>query len=119
MSNYQNMAIRQRKWYLYVIAIVTIITLVIPDKHFFLGLMIGTIVGFYNLWLLQRKTHILGEAAAKSGKRTGMGTISRLAMAALGTLIVLHYDLSIIGFIIGLMLVYPIIMIDFLIFNRK
>lgn len=119
MSNYQNMAVRQRKWFLYVIAIVAIITIVIPDKHFFLGLLLGAAVGFYNLWLLQRRTQLLGESAEKSGKRTGVGTISRLAMAALGTLLAVRYDLSIPGFIIGLVLVYPIIMIDFLLFNRE
>src|SRR5699024_7377589 len=119
MSNYQNMAVRQRKWFLYVIAIVSIITVVIPDKRFFLGLLLGTIVGFYNLWLLQRRTRLLGESAARRGKRTGIGTSSRLAMAAVGTLIAIRYDLSIPGFVIGLMLVYPIIMVDFLLFNKE
>ena len=119
MSNYQNMAVRQRKWFLYVIAVIAIVTIVIPNKYFFLGLLLGTIVGFYNLWLLQRRTRLLGESVVKSGKRTGLGTISRLAMVALGALIVINYDLSIVGFIIGLMLVYPIIMIDFLVFDRN
>lgn len=119
MSDYQNMATRQRKWFLYVIAIIVIITLVIPNKSFFLGLLIGSIVSFYNLWLLQRKTNLLGEAAEKGGRRPGLGTISRLAMAALGTIIVLKLGYSIIGFVIGLLLAYPIIMIDFIVFNRK
>lgn len=118
MSNYQNMATRQRKWFLYIIALIAIVTIVIPNKSFFIGLLIGTVVSFYNLWLLQRRTNLLGESAARSGKRTGLGTISRLAMVALGTLITLHYDASIVGFIVGLILVYPIIMIDFLLYNR-
>src|SRR5699024_9504737 len=119
MSNYQNMATRQRKWFLYIIALIAIVTIVIPNKSFFIGLLIGTVVSFYNLWLLQRRTNLLGESAARSGKRTGLGTISRLAMVALGTLITLHYDASIAGFIIGLMLVYPIIVIDFLLLNKE
>src|SRR5690625_4828687 len=101
MSNYENMVSRQRKWFLYVIAIIALVTVVIPNKYFFLSLLVGTIVGFYNLWLIQRRTHMLGEAAAKSGKRIGIGTISRLAMAALGTMLVIHYDLSIFDFVLG------------------
>jgi len=92
---------------------------VMPNKHFFLGLLLGTAISFYNLWLLQRKADIVGESAARTGSRKGVGTISRLAAAALGILIALRYDLSIIGFIIGLMTAYPVIMIDFIWFNRK
>lgn len=119
MSNYQQMASRQRKWLLIIVIIVGIITIAVPNKHFFLGMTFGTIVSFYNLWLLQRRTNVLGESAARSGKRTGLGTISRLAMVALGTLLTIHYDASIIGFIIGVLLVYPVIIIDFLLFNRE
>lgn len=119
MSNYRSMAIRQRKWMLILLAIFAIGAGVLPYKHFFLGLLLGTTVSFYNLWLLQRKTDILADSAEKYGKRKGIGTISRLAAAALGVLIAIRYDLSIIGFIIGLMTAYPVIMIDFILFNRK
>ncbi|MBO1004255.1 ATP synthase subunit I [Pseudogracilibacillus auburnensis] len=119
MSNYRSMANRQRKWMLIIIAIVAIGVGVLPNKHFFLGLLLGTGISFYNLWLLQRKTNLLGESAERSGKRKGIGTISRLAAAALGVLVAIRYDLSIVGFIIGLMTAYPVIMIDFIWFNRK
>lgn len=119
MKNYNQMAGRQRKWLLYILLIVAILTFFVEDRHFFLGLLIGTAVSFYNLWLLQRRTNLLGESAERSGKRTGLGTVSRLSMAALGTLITIHYDASIIAFVIGLMLVYPVIIVDFLLFNRK
>lgn len=119
MSNYENMAKRQRICFLYVLVVLAIITAIVPYKYFFQALLIGAIVSLYNLWLLQRKTNILGESVAKGGKRTGLGTISRLAAAALGTLLVIRYDLSIAGFVIGLVSAYLIIMIDFLLFNRK
>ncbi len=119
MSAYQNMATRQRKWFLYVIAVIVIVLIVIPDNHFFLGLFIGSVVSYYNLWLLQRKTDQFGETIEKGGKRAGLGTVSRFAMAALGAIIVLQLDVSVIGYVIGLMLSYPIIMIDFIVFQRK
>lgn len=119
MSNYRTMAKRQRKWMLLLLAIVIILSLTLPYEHFFQGMLIGVAISFYNLWLLQRKTDILGEAAERDGSRKGIGTVSRLAAAALGALIAIRYDFSIIGYIIGLMAVYPVIMIDFILFNRN
>jgi len=119
MSNYRAMASRQRKWMLILLALCAVGAGIMPDKHFFLGLLLGTSISFYNLWLLQRKTDLLGESAERDGSRKGIGTISRLAAAALGVLIAIRYDLSIIGFIIGLMTAYPVMMIDFIWFNRK
>lgn len=119
MSNYRLMANRQRKWMLILLGIAAIGSFILPNKLFFLGLLLGIIISFYNLWLLQRRTNLLAESAEKYGKRKGIGTISRLAAAALGVLIAMRYDLSIVGFIIGLMTAYPVIMIDFVLFNRK
>lgn len=119
MSNYRTMAKRQRKWMLFLLALLIILSILMPYEHFFQGMILGVAISFYNLWLLQRKTDLLGEAAQKDGSKKGIGTISRLAAAALGALIAMRYDFSIIGYIIGLMAVYPVIMIDFILFNRN
>jgi len=118
MSNYKLMAIRQRKWMLLILIASAAGTLT-PYSKFFLGLLLGIIISFYNLWLLQRKTNLLGEAAEREGKRIGIGTISRLASAALGVLIAIKYDLDIIGFIIGLMTSYVVIIVDFIFIADK
>ncbi len=119
MSEYRIMASRQRKWMYIFIGFTVVLAVFLPEKQFILGLLVGLIIGFYNLWLLQRKANMQGEEAARTGKRKGVGTISRLASAALGTLLVLQYDWSIVSFIIGLMAVYPVIMLDYIWFNRK
>src|SRR5690625_2248438 len=100
MSNYRTMAIRQRKWMFILLLLAAIEAAVLPFKQFFLGLLLGIAISFYNLWLLQRKTDILADSAEKYGKRKGIGTISRLASAALGVLIAIRYDLNIVSFII-------------------
>lgn len=104
---------------LFLLALLIILSILMPYEHFFQGMLLGVAISFYNLWLLQRKTDLLGEAAQKDGSKKGIGTISRLAAAALGALIAIRYDFSIIGYIIGLMAVYPVIMIDFILFNRN
>lgn len=104
---------------LIIVTLFTLLALILSNKHFFYGLLLGSVISFYNLWLLQRRTNLLGESAAQDGTRKGIGTISRLAAAALGVLLAMRYDLSIVGFIIGLMVAYPVIMIDFVMSNKK
>jgi|SRR5699024_1503601 len=119
MSDYREMAKRQRKWMYVIIVMIAIGSFVLPYEYFFYGLLLGAAISFYNLWLLQRRTELLGDSAEKYGKRKGVGTASRLAAAALGVLLAIRFDVSIVGFIIGLMIAYPIIIIDFILFNRK
>ena len=119
MSDYQVMANRQRIWMLVILIASAVSVLLTAKSTFSLGLTLGIAISFYNLWLLQRKTNLLAEAAEKEGKRIGIGTISRLAAAALGVLIAIRYELHIVAFVIGLMSSYVVIMLDFLLFNRK
>lgn len=79
MSNYRTMAKRQRKWMLFLLALLIILSILMPYEHFFQGMLLGVAISFYNLWLLQRKADLLGEAAQKDGSKKGIGTISRLA----------------------------------------
>ncbi|HLR72807.1 MAG TPA: ATP synthase subunit I [Pseudogracilibacillus sp.] len=119
MSEYRIMASRQRKWMYLFIAITVVLALILPEKRVIYGLLLGLVISFYNLWLLQRRADMQGEEAARTGKRKGIGTISRLASAALGTLLAIRYDWSLVSFIIGLMAIYPVIMLDYIWFNRK
>ena len=119
MSEYNKMVSRQRKWMYLFIGIVGILAVVLPEKSIMNGILLGLVIGFYNLWLLQRKVRVQGEEAEKTGKRKGLGTFSRLASAALGGLIAIQYDWSLLSFIIGLVAVYPVIMLDYIWFNRK
>lgn len=119
MTEYQEMAKRQRVWMLFILVFFIVLAMMMPQKALFIGLVLGGIISFYNLWLLQRKTNVQGEAAASIGKRKGLGMISRFAAAALGALLALRMELSLVGYIIGLMTAYPVIVIDYLWFNRK
>lgn len=119
MSDYREMAKRQRRWMSLIIVMIIIGAFVLPYEDFLQGLLLGAAISYYNLWLLQRRTNLFGESAEKQGKRKNLGTMSRLAAAALGALLAIQFEISIIGFIIGLMIAYPIIIIDFILFNRK
>lgn len=121
MSQYENMIRRQRKWMFYLLAILVLGAGFTPYTSIFLGLLLGSLVSFYNLYLLQKKIVDFTDAVAKKQKARGLGTFSRFAAAALAIVIALRFeeDINIIAVIIGLMTSYPVIMIDFAMFKNK
>jgi ATP synthase protein I len=92
-----------------------------PYPRIFLGLLLGSAISFYNLWLLQRKTKKFAIAAAEQGSVLGIGTFSRLAAAGLAVLIALRFEehFHIIAVVVGLGTSYIIIMLDYFIFNMR
>ncbi|MBS3679246.1 ATP synthase subunit I [Ornithinibacillus massiliensis] len=121
MTNIEIQYARQRKWMFYLLAILVLGAGFTPYLRIFLGLLLGSAISFYNLYLLQKKTIEFTEAVAKKQKARGLGTISRFAAAALAVIIALRYEeyFNMIAVIIGLMTSYLVIMIDFIINKNK
>lgn len=121
MSQYENMTVRQRKWMFYLLAILVLGAGFTSYQSIFLGLLLGSAVSLYNLWLLQRKINSFAESVEKKQSGTGLGGISRLAAAALAVIIALRFEehFHIIAVLIGLMTSYLVIMIDFFVFKSK
>ncbi|WP_188456670.1 ATP synthase subunit I [Virgibacillus oceani] len=121
MSQYQNMIARERKWMFYLLAILVLGAGFTPYLRIFLGLLLGSVVSFYNLYLLQKKTNDVAEAVGQGKSVRGVGTLSRLAAVALAVVIALRYEdyFHIIAVVIGLMTSYLVIMIDFFVHESK
>src|SRR5699024_1365022 len=115
MSNYKRMTIRQRKWMIYLLAILVLGIGFTPYTQVFSGLLLGAVASFYNLWLLQKKIADFTEAIVKK-QRSGIGTISRFATAALAIMIAIYFEehFHLLAVVIGLMTSYVIVMLDFL-----
>ncbi|WP_339226520.1 ATP synthase subunit I [Oceanobacillus sp. FSL K6-2867] len=114
-SEYDLMVTRQLKWMLFLLAIFVIGAGFSSYPQIFNGLLLGSAVSFYNLWLLQHKTKALGKAVIEKGKvRGGLGTISRLAATVLSVLIALRFNetFHIIALVFGLVSSYIILGID-------
>src|SRR5699024_4927486 len=78
-------------------------------------LLLGILIGFYNVWFLQRKISLFSETIMDSeAKRQGLGMISRFAAVMLGAIIALKFDmyLNLIAYLIRFFLLYPVMMID-------
>ncbi len=116
MNDYQNMVNRQRKWMLYLLAISVLGWGFTDYQVIFQSLILGQTVGFFNLFLLQKKTDVIGEKAAANQMARSFGSLSRFASAALVVVIVLRFPehFHIIAAVLGLMTPYLVIMIDFI-----
>lgn len=121
MSNYDSMITRQQKLMFYLLAILVLGAGFTPYQSIFLGLLLGSVISFYNLWVLQRKINNLADAVGKKQSVRGIGTISRFAAVALAVVVALRFEdyFHIIAVLIGLMTSYLVIVIDFVIFKPK
>ncbi|MCP3027579.1 ATP synthase subunit I [Halobacillus sp. A5] len=119
MEEYQQMTARQRKWMFYLLAILVLGWGVTPWQPVFLGLLLGSIISFYNLWLMQKKIKKFGEPSTKDKPQRGLGTITRMATAALAVVVTLQFEehFHLISVVLGLMTAYFVILIDYL-FNK-
>ncbi|WP_409296081.1 ATP synthase subunit I [Peribacillus sp. SCS-26] len=88
-----------------------------PFKTVFLGLIFGTLLSLFLLWTMVDKNRKLTKAAAEGKKAKSVGTLSRMATAALAVTVALEFpdSLHLGSVIIGLMTIYFVIIIDFFI----
>ena len=91
MQDLQFMFKRQLKYILYILAVFVLGWGFTDYKTIFAGLVLGAILGTFNLWLLARKSAQVGEAAAKGKSVRSLGSASRYASAILGAMIALKY----------------------------
>lgn len=115
MFEFDSMVARQRKWMLYLLALFVLGAGFLPYTRVFYGLVLGGVISFYNLWLLQHKTRVLGDSVAKTGEvRSGLGTFSRMASAVLAVFVAMRFEenFHIIAVVIGLMSSYLVIGLD-------
>ncbi|MGJ7920746.1 ATP synthase subunit I [Neobacillus sp. LXY-4] len=115
MSEIKVMYTRQRKYIFFLLSLYVLGWGFTPYQSVFLGLVLGTSLSLFNLWLMVRKTDKFGDAVLQGKKVRSLGSFSRMATAALAVMIALKYpdSLHLISVVLGLMTSYIVIMIDF------
>lgn len=88
-------------------------------KPLFLGLILGTSLSMFNLWLLAKRMEKFSDAVERGERVRSLGMFSRMATAVLGVIIALEYPdyFHFYSVIIGLMTSYIVIMIDYFFTN--
>lgn len=125
MTSYKSIFKSQRRKMLYLIALFLMLAGISTFTKYqpvFYGLLLGILIGFYNVWFLQKKISVFSETIMDSdNKRQGLGMISRFAAVILGAIIAVKFDmyLNLIAYLIGFFLLYPVMMIDLYLSERK
>ncbi|MFT8320434.1 MAG: ATP synthase subunit I [Bacillus sp. (in: firmicutes)] len=107
---------RQKKYISVLLSLYLIGWALTPFQPVFLGLIIGTGLSFFNMFLLVRRMGKFSKAIDEGKKSASLGMLSRMATAILGVAIAMEYPehVHLISVVIGLMTSYVVIMIDFL-----
>lgn len=115
MQDLQQMTLRYRKYMFYLLALYVLGWGFTSYQSVFAGLLLGTSLGFFNMWLLAKKTDTLGQSVISGTTVRTMGTLSRMATAVLAVIVALRYPdiFHFISVIIGLMTYILVIMIDY------
>ncbi len=121
MPELQVMFLRQRRWMFFLLSIYVLGWGFTAYQSVFLGLIFGTSLSLFNLWLMVRKTVKFGEMVVQGKKVRSLGTFSRMATGALAVIVSMRYPeyLHLISVVIGLMTSYIVIMIYFFIHSLK
>ncbi|WP_071393286.1 ATP synthase subunit I [Bacillus tuaregi] len=114
MLQFKTMFTRERKYIFYLLAVYVLGWGFTSYQSIFLGLILGTSLSLFNLWLLVKKIDQFGNVMEKGGKMRSLGMMSRMAAAIFAVMLAMEYPEYIhpISVVIGLMTAYIVIMID-------
>lgn len=120
MPEYRSMFNRVKSYIFYLLAIFVLGWGFTPYQEVFLGLVLGTGLSLFNLWLLVKRMDRFSQQFDKGTVVKSLGFFSRVATAILGVMIAMEFPeyFHLISVIIGLMIAYVVIMIDFFIEQR-
>ena len=117
MPEYKLIFKRSSKYTLYLLAIYVLGWGFTSYQGVFLGLVLGTSLSLFNLWLLVNRMDRFNKAMKAGRTARSLGFFSRVATAVLAVLVAMEYPeyFHLFSVIIGLMTTYLVIMIDYFI----
>lgn len=115
MPELKTMYARQRKYIFYLMSLYVLGWGFTPYQTIFLGLILGTGLSLFNLWLMAKKIDRFGDAVLSGKKVRSLGSFSRFATAAFAVIVAMKFPdrFHMISVVFGLMTSYIVIMIDF------
>lgn len=90
-------------------------------KPIFAGLILGSLFGLYNFWILVRRLEKFDRSFSEGKRKASLGTAIRfasgIAAAALAISLPEHFDMA--STVIGLMIPYVLLLVDRIIFHSR
>ena len=92
-----------------------------PYQDMFAGLIIGTLFGIYNMWILVRRMEKFDRAVAEGSKVRSLGTALRFAsgVAAVAIAILFAEHIHLVSTVIGLMVPYALLLTERIVYHVK
>lgn len=124
MKTFEGIVLRYVKLTVIAIALYIIGWAFTPYKAVCISLVVGSLIGLFNVWSMYRETKKVGETAVQTNgeKRPIMfGMISRLATGALIAILVIRFPetFDLVGLVLGIMTPYILIFfLSLLLLNR-
>ncbi|MGG3625330.1 ATP synthase subunit I [Bacillus gobiensis] len=114
MSDPSLMLRRQLKYLFFILAVCFLGAGFTMFKTEFQGLILGTVFSMMNLWLLVRRMKAFGQAAENGKAFRSVGSAARIANAVIAVAIAYRFSdqFNMVAVIVGLMMIYPVILID-------
>src|SRR5437764_1280738 len=108
MSDIRAIYFRVRKYQFFILSICVLGWGFTESKQIFAGLILGTTLSLFNLWLMARKMDQFGKAVEQGRKVRSLGSLSRMATAAFAVIIALEYPehFHLVSMVLGLMTSY-------------
>ncbi|MBM7704056.1 ATP synthase subunit I [Metabacillus iocasae] len=121
MQELHQMFPRLRSYIFYLLALYVLGWGFTSYQSVFLGLILGTVLSLYSLWVLVRRSKQFGQAVEEGRRPRSVGTFARFASAALAVIIAMRYptEFHIVSVVLGLMTSYLVIIIDLVVQNLR
>lgn len=121
MDGLREIYTRQKKMIYFILAFYVIGWGFTPYQDMFVGLMIGTLFGVYNMWILVRRMEKFDRAVAEGSKVRSLGTALRFAsgVAAVAIAILFAEHIHLVSTVIGLMVPYALLLAERIVYHVK
>ncbi|HSP20692.1 MAG TPA: ATP synthase subunit I [Planococcus sp. (in: firmicutes)] len=92
-----------------------------PYQAIFAGLIIGSLFGIYNMWILVRRMEKFDRAVAEGSNVRSLGTALRFAsgVAAVAIAILFAEHVHLVSTVIGLMVPYVLLLTERIVYHVK
>jgi ATP synthase protein I len=121
MQTLQEIHIRQKRLLFFLLALFALGWAFTGFQSVFAGLIIGSLFGLYNFWILIRRMNRFDRTFAEGRRRVSLGTAMRFAsgVAAAAIAISLPEHIDLVSTVIGLMIPYILLLVDRIIFHTR
>ncbi|WP_038704712.1 ATP synthase subunit I [Planococcus sp. PAMC 21323] len=121
MDGLREIYTRLKKMIIFILALYVIGWGFTSYQEVFAGLIIGTLFGIYNMWILVRRMEKFDRAVAEGSKVRSLGTALRFAsgIAAVAIAILFAEHIHLVSAVIGLMVPYALLLTERIVYHVK